>query len=505
MVRVFKSKLFIILILFSVFHSNNLFSAVQPITDVAGREIILRGVNVRVRGIFDVSFDDGREPLEFIPEFTQKDTLEMQKIGFNLIRLPINWSGIEPEPGVYNLKYINGIGRILNLCYKAGIYVILDMHQDAYSKEIGEDGAPLWAILPPPKKVNRGGYLPEMFLLRIAPKVQKAFANFWYNSKVFGKGLQDYFIDSMLLVLETYKDHPALIGMQILNEPWLLHAKDFLKSNPLGQGLNLDLLYSFYSKAIPRMKLVAPKKWIFFEPDATKVGHPSLNLNHDRKKFSAQYIPNILPWDPDMTVYSPHLYVPSFLLPGAAPNYSNIRPGDEDIKLSLNNSLKEADAFYAPLFIGEFGFTHKAKKYGETLHSILDFADKYKAHTAQWVWKENSQDAWGFYDFDAGGNPILRTKAVKQTVRAYPKAISGEIKNISYNRKTFELKVHFSYEGLEKPHHLFVPVSYGYPKNYVVYCNNKRVEHKQLDSFGNISVECGNEEDKNYTLKIIKL
>lgn len=39
------------------------------LVDQRGREVTLRGVNARVEGLFDVTFDDGRLPLEAIPTF----------------------------------------------------------------------------------------------------------------------------------------------------------------------------------------------------------------------------------------------------------------------------------------------------------------------------------------------------------------------------------------------------------------------------------------------------
>jgi hypothetical protein len=59
--------------------------------DRRGREVTLRGVNARVRGIFDVTFDDGRLPLEPIPVFDAGDAARMQALGFDLLRLPISW------------------------------------------------------------------------------------------------------------------------------------------------------------------------------------------------------------------------------------------------------------------------------------------------------------------------------------------------------------------------------------------------------------------------------
>ena len=116
-----------------------------------GRVVILRGINARVAGLFDVSFDDGRAPLETIPDLPDDDVARMASLGFNLLRLPLSWSAFEPQPGVWSPAFLDTLARIVASCRSHGVYVLLDVHQDAWSKEIGEDGAPLWAITPAPR------------------------------------------------------------------------------------------------------------------------------------------------------------------------------------------------------------------------------------------------------------------------------------------------------------------------------------------------------------------
>ena len=116
--------------------------------DAAGRIRIFRGVNARVEGIFDVTFDDGRQRLEPIPVFTAQDASRMRALGLNVLRLPVNWSGVEPERDVFDEAYLDRVADVVDLCKAEGVHVLIDFHQDAYSKEIGEDGAPLWAIVP---------------------------------------------------------------------------------------------------------------------------------------------------------------------------------------------------------------------------------------------------------------------------------------------------------------------------------------------------------------------
>lgn len=108
--------------------------------DADGRVALLRGINARVDGVFDVTLDGGRIPLESIPVLTQADCHRMRQLGFDLLRLPIQWSGIEPASGSYDDAYLARVDAAIACADAAGMLVVVDLHQDAYSKEIGEDG-----------------------------------------------------------------------------------------------------------------------------------------------------------------------------------------------------------------------------------------------------------------------------------------------------------------------------------------------------------------------------
>ena len=99
--------------------------------DELGREISLRGINARIEGLFDVTFDDGRIALEPIPDFSMDDAQAMVRYGFNVLRLPINWSGMEPHEGEFSEAYFDKLDAVINLASDAGLYVLLDFHQDA--------------------------------------------------------------------------------------------------------------------------------------------------------------------------------------------------------------------------------------------------------------------------------------------------------------------------------------------------------------------------------------
>src|SRR5262249_48117848 len=123
--------------------------------DAHGREVTLRGVNARVAGVFDVSFTDGRQPLEPIPRFDEGDAARIGAFGLALRRRPTGWSAPEPPPGAYDRAYLERIAAVVRACRAHGIVVLIDFHQDAFSKEIGQDGAPRWVL---DRLLGPGGY-----------------------------------------------------------------------------------------------------------------------------------------------------------------------------------------------------------------------------------------------------------------------------------------------------------------------------------------------------------
>lgn len=60
---------------------------------------------------------------------TEEDYMRMASWGVRVVRVPIAWRYIEPEPGIYDLSYIEYIDRELTWAEKYRIYVVLDMHQ----------------------------------------------------------------------------------------------------------------------------------------------------------------------------------------------------------------------------------------------------------------------------------------------------------------------------------------------------------------------------------------
>jgi endoglycosylceramidase len=76
----------------------------------------------------------------------------------NTIRLHLAWEGVEAEKGVYNYSYIEKVREIVRKCNRFGIWVVIDAHQDLFSRQFCGEGFPTWTAqrknFPHPLKVN---------------------------------------------------------------------------------------------------------------------------------------------------------------------------------------------------------------------------------------------------------------------------------------------------------------------------------------------------------------
>ena len=185
--------------------------------DALGRERIFNGVNLCDKGRKDTEGAHRSYDLDF------DETLiaQLAACGFNLVRLGLTWDAVEPQPRQYDEAYLDRVERVADLCAKHGIYFFLDMHQDLYSAAKGcdGDGAPEWACL-----TDGAKYKPARFVWAEGyfwgKATQRSFDHFWANTQIDGTPIQTYYADMWKHVADRFKDHPALFGYDLLNEPY---------------------------------------------------------------------------------------------------------------------------------------------------------------------------------------------------------------------------------------------------------------------------------------------
>jgi endoglycosylceramidase len=196
--------------------------------DEAGREVLLRGVNVNSLGEYHQADPDLPSTLPV----TEEDWQSMASLGFSAVRLIVTWSLLEPEPGAFDTAYVDRIHEAVDLAAANGIYVILDMHQDAWSPfiatppdhecpeglepAIGWDGAPEWATLTDGGETCRSPGSRES-----AEAVRNSFQAFYDNEAPEGSGvgIRTALAETWGRLAAEFADEPAVAGYDLFNEP----------------------------------------------------------------------------------------------------------------------------------------------------------------------------------------------------------------------------------------------------------------------------------------------
>ena len=397
------------------------------LVDQHGRQWQLRGVNARIEHLFDVVFDDGRERLEPIPEFSREDAAAMAGAGYNVLRLPINWSGLEPTEGAFSEAYLQRVDQVIDWCAEFGIYVLVDFHQDAYSKEFGEDGAPLWAIVPPPSELLEGP-LHDLDARRTSYQVMAAFDGFFNNKE----GIQDRFLPAWEHVVRRYRKRPEVIGFELMNEP-----VSFL-TDPTE-----ELLHDFYEKFAAAMRAIDGRHTLWLEPDATRNFNLSSPLRND-------------PFPDDNVVYAPHLY------PGLADvDATTVADWKQGLADTFASLLDEADSWGAAVVLGEWG-THPEGEHAQAyIQAIQELTLEHQVGEVFWLWKENCQGFWGLYDYDdSSATWSRREEGFARVATPYAMAVPGRLLSQSLDRAARRLTVTFETEGGEAAPLLYLGLSF---------------------------------------------
>lgn len=410
------------------------------ITDDEGGVLIFHGVNLGSAKAL---------PLHE-PDITQWDAEHMAlDWGFNMVRFLIFWDGVEPEPGVYDTDYFDRIEKYLDWFAAWDISIMLDMHQDVYAAKFCCDGAPDWAIRDDGLPFTLQG---QWFLNYFEPAVQRAFDNFW-NYEGEHSDLQDHYADMWAEVARRFKDHPAVVGYDIMNEPHPGSASDPFEmlgtENPDGPspGFDQEKLGPFYQRVINRIRQVDPNGWIFYE---ARYGAPGNGL------------PSYLPVLDDpregvpRIVYAPHLYSVSL---EAAQAYNP--ETDKTIVNWEKHRKAEAAAQGCTMVLGEWGLDPEWPNALQFMAEVLAMADRLMAGWTYWAYEPGG---WSFLNPDR-----TERESVNQVVRVYPRRIAGVPVSFGYDPDTRFFRLEFTdHPDITGPTRIYVPETRFYPDGFEV-------------------------------------
>ncbi len=343
------------------------------------------------------------------------DFAQMRALGFDVVRLVLNWSQLEPTPGRYSTTYLARVEQVVGWARQQGIYVILDMHQDQYSRYIlpgipsdlpagctssgGGDGAPAWAVLSDGK--------PACALFGesdLNPAEAAAFYNFWHNHPVDapqgespGTGLEDHYIGALVALARTFEHNSTVLGYEVMNEP----QPGSLASTPLENlyQATAEDLFPFYQRVIEA--LTGVRDGLATCPTATPTSLTNVCAYPREANVTAQQIVveplayrNLIDFSPQVSkpitqypnlVWAPHVYTHAFTLDQFLGYSVRTSPFPPTYAYGYQTAESEAQIMHAAVFTTEFGdssSTDSSVLAGETAAQALTLTGG-----TVWAWK----------------------------------------------------------------------------------------------------------------------
>ncbi len=416
--------------------------------DSEGRQVLLRGVDLNALGDY---FQANPAESPVVP-FSPVELDRMAAQGFDVIRLTLSWSRLEPTRGHIDAGEIERIRQVVDDAGARGIYVVLDMHQDAWGKyiatpagvtcppgteaAIGWDGAPRWATLTDGQSTCRTPGVREL-----SPAVIRAFDNFYADRD----GIQDEFVRVWKALATTFATDRTVAGYDLFNEP-------HFGSDPAHTNIVLASLYGRLVDTIRAAERSVPGGFshiVFFEPNIlwsglgqTAVPSPSFTT------------------DPDI-VFSPHLYGGTL-----APTIS--------VGAGYQAAMQAAATYGTTMWSGEWGGFTNPSGLMATIASFAKLQDQTFTGGAWWQWSQACGDPHTIND--AHGRPPTGVLAFNRYTcpgshlvgpvpqwseilsRSYPLAAPGRLASLESDPSTGALHLTGSGRGVLA---LWVPARIG--------------------------------------------
>lgn len=290
----------------------------------------------------------------------------ISSLGFNCIRLLIFLEACFTSSGGLVDSYIDGVGDFILAARSRGLFVVLDFHQDNYSRRLGGSGL-ADAFLPTSLRTVHTSFKGLGESWGSQPLIDKRYwicwTRFWDNVLVDEMTgwprvpLQDLYVYCLTTILKKlYKRDGLFIdAIDIINEPCLpeVFAGKFIFS-PGQLKTRRKQLIDFYIHAIIDLEKIGFKGYYFLEPfnyDVSYLLRFSIGLNACCRKV-CEAIPGL---NRERLIFAPHLYQP---LKRLGPSIDYI----------VRNHLKaQRDGGFSWMIIGELGDITYGSPEGEVI------------------------------------------------------------------------------------------------------------------------------------------
>ena len=333
--------------------------------------------------------------------------------GMDHVRLAIYWDKFEATQDVWDEAYFDRLTAAIDRAEAHGLLVILDMHQDVFGARFGGAGLPDWA--------TRDDGLPytehDVWLLNyLEPAVQAAWEHLYEDAD-----LRAQQIEAWTEVVSRYKDHPAILGYDLLNEPFgkIRPGEDLFSAAERVERVQLTAMYQRLTDAI---SAIDPDHWVFIEPpNLASLGIATSLGNVD---------------GPRVAVY-PHMYDSDI----ETATYT------EGGKIEFNPAFFDkwakaittyTDKYPMPMLVGEWGLARpELPGMDEYVAASMETLDRYTSGWSVFNWCKGG----GYCPVDENG---ADRPGIGQIFQPFAKAIAGSPTSTHWDRTTKVLTLTFA-------------------------------------------------------------
>jgi len=378
--------------------------------DEAGREVVLRGVNAGGRSKLPPFL-----PFELKPDFAS--ALEqyadgVAALGFNVVRLLLIYEAAEPSRGSYDEAYLEKYGQMIEAFASRGVYVIVDAHQDLFSRRFCGDGFPDWALPEKYREMPQRADCKNWGLRDFSWPVASTLDEFWSNQN----GVQDSYVVFFKMLAERYKDNPAVLGFEPINEPF-----------PGNKG-RISLSFWYEHQLFPLYRRVGDA---VHEVDSRYLVFADIfPLENPRLWSGSRPRPKI-----QNLVFAPHYYdLGTYgIAAGSAAEKKMMAAG-------LKKQQKQAGFWDAPMLIGEYGISPLSKDAAEYITNLYAEFDARLLSGTFWE-ASMSPTVWNMENTSVFNPDRSVRPAAFALDRPYPAAVAGAIQSFNFDLESsrFEL------------------------------------------------------------------
>lgn len=405
------------------------------------------------------------------------------------------WQAVETAPSQYNITYLQEINTLINQIGAAGLYVLIDAHQDVFARRICGEGVPDFYAENLADKCGDFGPIFEDFggctpmsklnltyddngdplisdclkhdfpLYYTTPEAASAFERLYKNTN----GIQDKFLAYWNTVSVFFANNQYVVGYDPLNEPLAANYD----SNPeyaYPGVFDREVLQYLWQNVSKVIRGNDKQKIIFFEPVQSDVipalGGIIFNVGFNQTPGGPSY--NYA------QVFNEHTYCCQIDFSMCASNNGD-PPATEAHHCAFFHSERlrirseDAQRLNVGLMITEFGACSASQDCVNEINAVTNACDSHLVGWAYWMFK-------GFGDYTTAGSTIegfydsngdLEELKVKALTRTYAQAYQGIPTKLSFNTETNKfVTVYTLSPSVNAPTVIYLNQAMNYPNGY---------------------------------------